>query len=722
MSTGGGFETYAEELSAKHLSSLALLGVVVIVVFAPTDHLVAEVTGNPRFVEGMLINRACIFVLALTIFCAIRFAGIRRGAPWLMTSCFLVGSCVLVSTTDLLMPAESAAATAWIYSAYLAPFITVPLVIPLADRALHTILLTTASVLPILVAGEHGDRGPLLLVMLCFACALSVVMGEVGRQLLANQYRLREAVAGRAARLAELAPLRAELADAMVSRLASPLDELDRALARKDDEGAKESCRRAERVVRQLLELSRLRGGRTRLRADIVELGPLTEGVVEMLGAARRVAIDARTSVLVSVERGRFEEVVSSFMSRSLRAQPGAVAVIIEAGDDTAHWTIVAKNAFEDDEHDLELRLAEALVALQGGELVVERDRVTIRLPIADASDGREVEAIVAVDPEREEAVIEALEPELAVMRADPSRVKEVLQRRDVSVLVADFVPEGARVPVVVVSKRGHALADEMAELGSPALARRTRRLAELSKVRRRREMMEAAMPETVDQLNDHLATTARQVDGMLEALDTSRTNERQRIARELHDDLGQLLSGARIELALANDASEGADVRQTLEAIDMLLARAEHSIRRTSRDDPPTAVERDGLVKAVARFLEDFITRAGLRCRIDTGEEGAPVRIDASMAGEVFRILQEALNNTIKHARATRVDVALRQTKRAIVVTVRDDGRGFSEERGDRHGLRGMRERAESIGAELDVSSSATGTCVTLSIPHLNA
>jgi signal transduction histidine kinase len=198
------------------------------------------------------------------------------------------------------------------------------------------------------------------------------------------------------------------------------------------------------------------------------------------------------------------------------------------------------------------------------------------------------------------------------------------------------------------------------------------------------------------------------------------REEERTRIAREIHDELGQLLTAVKMDLAwLAGrlprrNVQMHERIRSTLELADSI----NQSVRRISTDLRPGILDL-GLAAAVEWQVQEFQARTGIQCklRLLTQEVFAP---DVSTA--LFRILQETLTNVARHAKATRVEVVKQKERDRLVLRIRDNGRGFDPEDpsiSKSLGLLGMRERAAILGGQVSVSSApGKGTSVTAWIP----
>jgi signal transduction histidine kinase len=200
----------------------------------------------------------------------------------------------------------------------------------------------------------------------------------------------------------------------------------------------------------------------------------------------------------------------------------------------------------------------------------------------------------------------------------------------------------------------------------------------------------------------------------------SSQEDERRNISREMHDDLGQLLTAACLDI---ERAARLEDIERRREALRSALRAArdtQRRVREISHMLRPTELDDHGLSQAVTTVLSDFTTRSGIDVESRVDLDGRP--LPADVANHVFRILQEALTNILRHARAGTAFVTLQATARHVDLRVRDDGVGFDPlavppTRG--FGLLGMRERAELLGGKFSIRSQpAGGTEVSVSIP----
>jgi two-component system sensor histidine kinase UhpB len=189
---------------------------------------------------------------------------------------------------------------------------------------------------------------------------------------------------------------------------------------------------------------------------------------------------------------------------------------------------------------------------------------------------------------------------------------------------------------------------------------------------------------------------------------------ERRRIARELHDEVGQTLTGMMLQVEALAPAIP-APLRPQLEELRETTRHGTQEVRRIARRLRPEALEELGLPSAMAALATAF----GRQARVPVEQR---VQADLPLTREqelvVYRIAQEALTNVVRHARAGRVELALRADAGATVLTVRDDGRGLRPA-AEGSGVRGMRERAMLIGATLSLGPGpGGGTEVRLTIP----
>lgn len=217
------------------------------------------------------------------------------------------------------------------------------------------------------------------------------------------------------------------------------------------------------------------------------------------------------------------------------------------------------------------------------------------------------------------------------------------------------------------------------------------------------------------------LARSHDQLRQLSAALQTIREEERTHIARELHDDLGQLLASLRMDLTLLQGNRQLPEPSQRLiEGMEANLLMAIASLRRIATNLRPRALDEGGLYFALQGLRDEFVERHGIACTLLAGE--AELRLDDTASTAVFRIVQEALTNIARHAGATRVVLELHRCKDQLLLSLRDDGRGIRAEDMEKKeslGLVGMRERVWAMEGEITISSEPpAGTVIDIVLP----
>jgi len=195
---------------------------------------------------------------------------------------------------------------------------------------------------------------------------------------------------------------------------------------------------------------------------------------------------------------------------------------------------------------------------------------------------------------------------------------------------------------------------------------------------------------------------------------------ERSEISRELHDEIGGLLTGLKVDLAgLARQPEAPAEMRTRIEDMNRLTDAIAQCTRRIAKRLRPAILDQS-LPAALDWLARDFQERTGIRCSFTCNDED--LEVSAEPANAAFRVVQESLTNVMRHANAQRVEVQLFASGGELSVEVRDDGVGLgcgARGKADSFGLRGMEERVASLGGWLDLSSApGKGTTVMFAIP----
>jgi signal transduction histidine kinase len=199
--------------------------------------------------------------------------------------------------------------------------------------------------------------------------------------------------------------------------------------------------------------------------------------------------------------------------------------------------------------------------------------------------------------------------------------------------------------------------------------------------------------------------------------------DERARIARELHDEMAQILTGFTLHLAtLCESGCQYPDVKKQVDILQSLSQQMADSLYRLVHDLRPAQLDDLGLVAALQYLVDDTSRRIGLQANmVITGKQ---IRLDTLVETVLFRSAQEALTNIARHAKVDQADVVLSYEPGLVSLKVKDSGKGFELQDGrlpkQSWGLAGMRERVESVGGELILTSApGKGTIVEIVIPN---
>jgi signal transduction histidine kinase len=254
-------------------------------------------------------------------------------------------------------------------------------------------------------------------------------------------------------------------------------------------------------------------------------------------------------------------------------------------------------------------------------------------------------------------------------------------------------------------------------------LLRRTRKRSAVEK-----QALVQDNERSLSELLDRANTLGEELQAISRELLNVQEEERKKISRELHDEVGQLLAAMTVNLELMKKGLRPADepfLREKIGDTERLASEMFGRIRTFLSELRPAALDHLGLAVVARRLLNDFTRRTGIDIEM-SGEFEALDRLAGDSRIVVFRLMQECLTNVVKHARANVVRVSVERDGEAVRIEVADDGEGFVREgagpgSGKRGGLGilGMRERMGLVGGEFRIESSpGKGTTVTARIP----
>jgi signal transduction histidine kinase len=198
---------------------------------------------------------------------------------------------------------------------------------------------------------------------------------------------------------------------------------------------------------------------------------------------------------------------------------------------------------------------------------------------------------------------------------------------------------------------------------------------------------------------------------------------ERRRIARELHDSLGQELAAAKMTVDGITKQSSSQLKDQSAEEASSSIDRALQQVRTMSHLLHPPLLDEVGLVSALRWYLEGMTKRSGIETTLEVQPSSFP-RLTPQFETAIFRIVQEALTNVFRHSQASHSQVRLLRNENNVVVEIRDDGKGLAEDTTKFRpgtvgiGIGGMRQRVEEFGGELRLTNANPGAVVEVIIP----
>jgi signal transduction histidine kinase len=239
-----------------------------------------------------------------------------------------------------------------------------------------------------------------------------------------------------------------------------------------------------------------------------------------------------------------------------------------------------------------------------------------------------------------------------------------------------------------------------------------------------RRALQTAELRSQKQRLEHEVAQRTRELAELSTHLQSVSEREKAALARELHDELGGLLVGARMDISWAEQhlGAGDVDLKQRLNRVQQNLSAGIDLKRRIIEELRPTLLDNVGFIAALRWQLKETCARAGLKCNeYFPGEEP---KLTADAAISLFRIAQESFGNIIKLGAAKTVDVTLDIDDDAVVFRITDDGRGISDpsSESDVHVMASMRHRVRALGGTFEVSNSAAGGVLDVRIPAVRA
>ena len=247
----------------------------------------------------------------------------------------------------------------------------------------------------------------------------------------------------------------------------------------------------------------------------------------------------------------------------------------------------------------------------------------------------------------------------------------------------------------------------------------------ELAAAKDKLEIKVELRTQELQEAKEALMQKAEQLQRLLNETVGVQERERQRIARDMHDGLNQLIIGAMLELKSARERL-GSDDRLTaevsLQRVRDVLEQMEHDIKQIIYDLHPPTLDAFGLAPSLRRYAERFKEYSGIPCELRV--EGEPYRLPPVMELGIYRIMQEALQNVSAHAQARHVEIGLTFAAEAVSFVIADDGQGFDLDWVQRNqighlGIMGMQERAESLDGKVVIETAlGQGTRIKLLVP----
>jgi signal transduction histidine kinase len=236
-----------------------------------------------------------------------------------------------------------------------------------------------------------------------------------------------------------------------------------------------------------------------------------------------------------------------------------------------------------------------------------------------------------------------------------------------------------------------------------------------------RRESLHAASERHARDLETLIEARTRELSALSTHLQELSEKEKSELARNLHDELGGLLTAAKMDLSWLQSRVPEPALQERLAQLGGVLDEAMDLKRRVVEDLRPSLLDHFGLATALRAYVDSACAKAGLRADLTLPEDCGPMAKETAIA--LFRIVQEGITNIIRHAGARSVTLELAVERDACRFTLRDDGRGFDAVDPKfrwSHGIMGMRQRVRALGGQFLIESApGTGTTLRVDIPR---
>jgi signal transduction histidine kinase len=236
-----------------------------------------------------------------------------------------------------------------------------------------------------------------------------------------------------------------------------------------------------------------------------------------------------------------------------------------------------------------------------------------------------------------------------------------------------------------------------------------------------RQEALRAASERHAKDLESLIEARTRELSALSTHLQELSEKEKSELARNLHDELGGLLTAAKMDLSWLQSRVPDPALQERLAQLGGVLDEAMDLKRRVVEDLRPSLLDHFGLPTALRAYVDSACAKAGLRVELALPEDGAPMPKETAIA--LFRIVQEGITNIIRHAGAQTVTLRFALERDACRFTLSDDGRGFDAADPKfrwSHGITGMRQRVRALGGQFELESApGSGTTLRVSIPR---